>query len=181
MILAGLLLKIGGCGLLRLYPLLSPSLPALSSLITSYLFFSILLSSLLTSIQSDFKRLVAYSSVVHISILVLSLFILHPLNLSVFLILIIFHAFSSPVLFYLVGTLYTLLSTRQLFLLRGTIFLSPLLSLLIILIFLLNVPVPPVPSFLSEVLYFIGVYTYSSYFLLLPLGLIMLVLVYNLS
>lgn len=70
-ILAGLLLKIGGCGLFRVVSF--GGMDLFSSTLVSYFMVALLFSSLVCCVQSDFKRLVAYSSVAHMIVVVISL------------------------------------------------------------------------------------------------------------
>ena len=179
-ILAGILLKIGSCGLLRLSYFISPSLLTSSYLISCYLMVATVLRSVFCAMQSDFKRLVAYSSVVHMTVLLLLLLTPSPLSYKSILFLSVFHAFSSPSLFLLVGSYYDLFSTRLLLILRGILLATPLLCLFSTLVFILNVPVPPFPSFLAEIFMFFCVFhltCLSWYFILL---LSFLVIVYSL-
>lgn len=178
-ILAGILLKLGGVGLIRFSSYLN--VLALKPLFTSYLFFFLVLSCLVCCFQSDFKRLVAYSSVAHIMAIPLALFSCSVLGIKTAIFLMLFHGLSSPVLFSLVGVIYSYSSTRQLSLVRGLLLVSPFLSFICIFSFLFTLSAPPYVSFFSEVLFFICsifVTTYSLPFLLL---FCFLCLVYNLN
>ena len=178
-ILAGILLKLGGVGLIRFSFYLN--VLALKPLFTSYLFFFLVLSCLVCCFQSDFKRLVAYSSVAHIMAIPLALFSCSVLGIKTAIFLMLFHGLSSPVLFSLVGVIYSYSSTRQLSLVRGLLLVSPFLSFICIFSFLFTLSAPPYVSFFSEVLFFICsifVTVYSLPFLLL---FCFLCLVYNLN
>lgn len=178
-ILAGLLLKMGGCGL---YRLVSSFLVAVDfdSVIFSYLAISIVIRSLACVVQSDFKRLVAYSSVAHMIVVIFALLGGKFLGFSSFLIIIVGHGLSSPILFLLVGLVYSLVGTRMLVLLRGFMIVAPLFSLWIVLCFVLSVPVPPSPSFLGEV-QFVASILHSSLSYLTPVFVfIFLGVLYNL-
>ncbi len=178
-VLAGLLLKIGGCGLLRSLPFLVPSLSFLLRIVLSYVIISVVLSSLVTRHQSDFKRLVAYSSVVHISLVVLLILLPTTLRIKSLLMLIVFHGLSSPILFYFVGVVYKLYTTRVIYILRGLIFSSPIFALLATLSFTLSVPVPPFTPFVGEVLLFISSFALTNWVTLAILSSLFLVLIYN--
>jgi len=95
-ILAGILLKMGGCGLVRLSPMLCVNYSSFSSSILFYIFLSVLFSAIVCCSQSDFKRLVAYSFVFHISIVSFLAIFLTPLSHCSLLIIILFHGLSSP-------------------------------------------------------------------------------------
>lgn len=151
-ILAGVLLKLGGLGLIRFSPFLVYS--SILSYVTSYLFIRLILTGLICSFQSDFKRLIAYSSVNHMIAVPLIVLRDNSLTLLSSLFLMLFHGLSSPALFMLVGLTYQLYSTRQLTLMRGLLLVRPLLSFTIFSSFLFTLRAPPFPSFVSEVLFF---------------------------
>ena len=147
----------------------------------SYFLFFLLFSSLICCFQSDFKRLVAYSSVAHMIavpiVLISSSFM--SLKFSVFLML--FHGLSSPVLFCLVGLTYLARSSRQLVLLRGLTLVSPLLSIIFIFSFLFTLSAPPYVSFFSEVFFFMLTVLITPYSIFFLLFFCLFCLVYNLN
>jgi len=154
MLLAGVLLKLGGVGLLRLGPLVGTL--EMVRLLGGYALTGLAFVTAVCCIQSDFKRLVAYRSVSHImAIPILATFARTPSFYAVVL-LMVFHGLSSPILFILVGVGYRVYSTRQLVFMRGLLLSSPLLSMLFILAFLFSLSAPPFPSFLSEVFFFMS-------------------------
>lgn len=179
MILAGVLLKLGGLGLIRFSPFMvfSPIL----SYITSYLFVSLILTGLICSFQADFKRLIAYSRVNHM--IAVPLLVLRDNSLALFgsLFLMLFHGLSSPRLFILVGLTYQLYSTRQLRLMRGLLLVSPLLSLVMFISFLFTLSAPPFPSFVTEVMFFAVSSDLTSYSFLFFLVFAFFSLVYNVN
>lgn len=156
MLLAGVLLKLGGVGLLRLSFLLNKI--TLSNTVTAYVMVFMLYSAIICCYQQDFKRLVAYSSVFHIIIIPLLLVSFYGFSDRVILMLMYVHGIRSPVLFSLVGVLYSMLGSRQLVLFRGLIGVSPLLSFVAICVFFINISAPPFPGFLREVLSFVCCY-----------------------
>lgn len=179
MILAGILLKLGGVGLIRFSFYLN--VLDLKSFFTSYLLFFLVFSCFICCFQSDFKRLVAYSSVVHIIAVPLSLFSCCLIGLKTTLYLMLFHGLSSPILFSIVGIIYSYSSTRQLALIRGLLLVSPFLSFVCVFSFLFTLSAPPYVSFFSEVLFFVCVLLVSSYSLPFLLCFCFMCLVYNLN
>jgi NADH:ubiquinone oxidoreductase subunit 4 (subunit M) len=179
MILAGVLLKLGGLGLIRFSPFIvfSPIL----SYITSYLFIRLILTGLICSFQSDFKRLIAYSRVNHI--IAVPLLVLSDNSLALFraLFLMLFHGLSSPSLFILVGITYQLYSSRQLSLMRGLLLVRPLLSFIMFCSFLFTLRAPPFPSFVTEVLFFAVSSDITCYAPLFFLFFALFSLVYNVN
>jgi len=155
-LLAGVLLKLGGVGLIRFSSLLD-----ISTLQKTMLSYSIVFISLVTLIcisQSDFKRLVAYSSVSHIILIPILIMLNTNLSFKVITIVMFFHALSSPLLFAVVGSCYSIYSSRMLAFSRGLLTLNPLFSTLVLIGFLLTLSVPPTPSFLAEVLFVVSLY-----------------------
>lgn len=178
-ILAGVLLKLGGLGLIRFRSLVN--LLQLNSYILSYLLFFLVFSTLVCCFQSDFKRLVAYSSISHIMAIPFLLLVASKFSFSTITLLIFFHGLSSPLLFMLVGSIYSIYSTRQLPLVRGLALLSPLLSFILVLAFFFTLSAPPFPSFLSEVFFFLSSYSLTPYFLVSLILFAFFSLVYNLN
>jgi len=150
-LLAGVLLKLGGAGLIRFSPLIA--LDLLKSVFLGYLLVLIVFVTLVCCIQSDFKRLVAYSSVSHIISIPIFIFRSSLVGLKGLLVVMFMHGISSPLLFMFVGVVYSLTSTRQHVLLRGFIISSPLISFFIVLTFFFTLSAPPFPSFISEVFF----------------------------
>lgn len=179
MILAGVLLKLGGVGLLRLsnvfdYRLLFNSLVA-------YFIVSIVYVTIVCAFQSDFKRLVAYSSVSHMMAVPFLVLANTGVSVKALLMVMLFHGLSSPALFMLVGVIYRVFSTRQLLAVRGLLVVSPLIRFICILSFFFTVSAPPFPSFISEVLFMV-----SSYYLTPSLVVVFLLfaffsIVYNVN
>jgi len=133
------------------------------------------------TLQSDFKRLVAYSSVSHIMAIPLLLLANNLISTKRVVMLILYHGLSSPILFMLVGVLYSMFSRRQLVLIRGLILTSPLVSLMLILAFFFTLSAPPFPSFVSEVYFLISTLYLSSSLIYAFLIFTFLSLVYNLN
>lgn len=157
-ILAALLLKLGGVGLLRISRFINVSSLVYISL--GYFIVITVFSFIVCCFQSDMKRLIAYSSVAHMIVIPILFYSTNLLSFQSITIVILFHGLSSSMIFMLVGSLYSMFSRRQLVLIRGLMLVSPLLSFLVVLIFFYTISAPPFPSFIAEV-YFIM----ASYFL----------------
>lgn len=179
MILAGVLLKLGGVGLVRMSSFLNFGF--LSSFLLSYFFIFLFLVTLVCCFQSDFKRLVAYSSVSHMIAVPILYFSNTALSVKALVIIMFFHGLSSPLMFMLVGVFYSLYSSRQLMIMRGLLLMSPLLSFISILAFFFTMSAPPFPSFVAEVFFLVSSYSLSCWFIPSLLLFTFLSLVYNLS
>lgn len=178
-ILARVLLKLGGVGLMRLSDLIRTF--ALKTATLGYFMVFIIFSSLVCCYQSDIKRLIAYSSVAHM-IVIPFLVISNNILANQALILVMFlHGLSSTLLFITVGTLYTMFSSRQLVLMRGLILSSPLFSMFVIFTFLFTLSAPPFPSYIAEVFFILSSYILSPDMLYVVLLFAFLGLVYNLN
>lgn len=129
MILAGVLLKLGGYGFIRVSPFLEFSLLEFSSLLIRVSIVGGLLASFVCIRQTDCKSLVAYSSVAHMALVLLGVVINSYLRVAGALIIMISHGLCSSGLFRLVGILYERVGTRSLILIRGIISMAPLSTL----------------------------------------------------
>ena len=178
-ILAGILLKLGGMGLIRFYNFIDWHFIQRVSL--SYFFIFLVSSTLICCYQSDFKRLVAYSSVSHMMPIPILIMASNLLSFKCVLMLMFFHGFASPVLFILVGLVYRMFSTRQILLIRGVLLVSPLLSFIFILAFFYTISAPPFPSFVAEVFILLSSVRLSFYFFVFFGIFLFLSLVYNLN
>jgi len=150
-ILAGVLLKLGGVGLIRFSSLLN--IRELKSSILAYFFVFLVYVTLVCCFQSDFKRLVAYSSVSHMMTIPIIILSSTYVGLKGVISVMFLHGIRSPLMFILVGVIYLFISTRQHLLIRGVLCFRPLLSFLMVLAFFFTLSAPPFPSFVAEVLF----------------------------
>ena len=179
MILAGILLKLGGAGLARMSLLVW--FPDLCRFTLRYLIVSLLVVTLICSTQRDFKRLVAYSSVSHIMLIPILVLANNLLSFQSALLVMFFHGLSSPILFMLVGLLYSIFGSRQLILIRGLLLFSPLLRMVLVLAFFFTLSAPPFPSFVSEVFFIASSFFLRKLFIAIFIFLAFFSLVYNLN
>lgn len=178
-ILASLLLKLGGVGLLRLLPIID--LPNIKLYLLSYFLLFTIYSTVVCCFQSDFKRLIAYSSVSHIIVLPFFIFSNNLIALQRIVLIILLHGLSSSLMFLSVGILYTLFSSRQLLLIRGLVLISPLFSILIVLTFFYTLSAPPFPSYVAEVYLIFSTFFLTPYIIMIFLPFVFFGLVYNLN
>lgn len=165
MLLAGLLLKLGTLGYVRLILVYN----------YVYVFFwgilgllGMILGSFLCLIQSDAKSLVAYSSVVHIRFVLFVLILICRSSKLRGGLMMISHGYVSTLIFYIVGEYYHVSSTRIINYLSGFINSSLAVRLVFMLVFLCNGGLPPSLSFFSEFIGLVGLYlSYRGLFLFL--------------
>ena len=158
-LLAGVLLKLGAFGIFRFAPLLP--LPERSAGLTWALWGGAVLS-IVCSRAKDFKVLIAYSSVVHISIVIASLLTKTPRGARTALFLVLAHAISSAFIFFLAGELFSWRNTRQIILSTGVLSHSPLFSAIWTLGTLANMGTPPLVNFWRELLRLICLANFCS-------------------
>jgi NADH-ubiquinone oxidoreductase chain 4 len=120
-ILAAVLLKLGGYGVYRFLFLFSFILKNLNLIFVLILIFGSLLRSLVALTQRDIKSLVAYSSIRHMGIFIGGLFILSTLSIKGMVFILLGHGFCSSALFFLVNFHYERRASRQILSLRGQI------------------------------------------------------------
>nr|YP_001936219.1 NADH dehydrogenase subunit 4 [Buthus occitanus]ACA66073.1 NADH dehydrogenase subunit 4 [Buthus occitanus] len=171
MILAAILLKLGGFGILRMMNFIYPFSKSLSSLIVSISLFGGILTSIICILQTDMKALVAYSSVCHMSLLLSGTFTSSEWGIKGSLSMMISHGLCSSALFLLVTLFYNRTHTRSIFFTRGALALFPSLMLWWFLLSTNNMAAPPSMNLFSEISLLMSVLNWSTY-TLIPLMLI---------
>lgn len=158
-ILASILLKLGGYGFFRF---LIPLFPFASNFFLPFIYTlgicSIVFASLTTLRQVDLKRIIAYSSIAHMNMVVLGIFANNVQGLEGGLYLMIGHGFVSAGLFLLVGVVYDRYHTRLLRYYGGLIKVMPIFGLFFLLFTLGNVGFPGTSNFIGETLIMIGIF-----------------------
>jgi NADH-quinone oxidoreductase subunit M len=161
-LLAGILLKIGAYGILRLCLPLAPdaSLSLGVPLVGALAVIGIIYGALCALAQNDFKKLVAYSSVSHLGMCMLGMFALNVVGLSGSLLQMINHGLSTGALFLLVGMLYERYHTRQMQDYGGMAARLRLLACFMVFICFTSVGLPGLNGFVGEALVFLGMITF---------------------
>nr|UGS80290.1 NADH dehydrogenase subunit 4 [Prolachesilla sp. GRAspLA] len=151
MILAGVLLKLGGYGLLRVSLFLYKYIMNYTLYIIMFSLFGGVLISLNCLRQSDVKLLIAYSSVSHMAIMLGGAFSFNTWGLSSTLLMMLSHGLCSSGLFFLINIYYERIGSRSLLLLKGMIHYLPKLGLWMFLFCAMNMAAPPSLNLLSEI------------------------------
>lgn len=159
-VLAGVILKLATYGYLRvLLQFLPDASYYYGPLVQAVAVISLIYASLVTLRQTDFKKLVAYSSVAHMSTVVLGLFSNTVQGLEGAVLLSIAHGFVSPALFFLVGgVLYDRYHTRTIRYYRGLTVYMPIFSLFFFLFTIFNAAVPLSANWAGEFLCLTGAF-----------------------
>nr|YP_010234394.1 NADH dehydrogenase subunit 4 [Acanthodactylus boskianus]QTA72547.1 NADH dehydrogenase subunit 4 [Acanthodactylus boskianus] len=167
MVLAAILLKLGGYGLIRISTTLYPHPQALLYPLMVLAIWGILMTSSICLRQTDLKALIAYSSVSHMGLVAASILTQTPWGLSGAMILMIAHGLTSSALFSLANTNYERTHTRTLLLVRGLQLALPLMSTGWLLINLTNMAMPPSINFMGELLIITSLFNWSPFTIIL--------------
>lgn len=159
-ILAGLILKLRLYGFLRiLIPMLPDATSYFSPLVQTMALISIIYASLATIRQTDFKALVAYSSVAHMGVVVLGVFSNTIQGIEGSILLGIAHGLVSPALFILVGrVLYDRYHTRVIMYYRGLTSYMPMFSIMLFLFTIRNTGIPLSANWVGEMMSLMGAF-----------------------
>lgn len=161
-ILAAILLKVGGYGFLRiLWPLFPISCVVYAPLVITMAFLSLLWSSFTSFHLMDLKRIVAYSSIAHMNLSVIGVFSGEPTGISGSLFLMLSHGYTSAGLFVLIGMLYKRFGSRTLSYFGGIGRLMPKWGFTFYLLMLINAGLPGAMNFAGEFLVFISLENFS--------------------
>jgi proton-translocating NADH-quinone oxidoreductase chain M len=156
-ILAGILLKLGGYGFLRFSIGLFPEASAFfTPLIYTISIFGVVYASITTLQQIDLKKIIAYSSVGHMGLVTIGLFSANAQGILGAVLLMISHGIVSSALFICVGVLYERHHTRIIKYYSGTINTMPIFSVCFIIFSLGNIGLPSTSSFIGEFLIIVG-------------------------
>lgn len=158
-ILAAVLLKLGTYGLYRfVLPMVPEAVIEYAPLIAVLSIIGILYAGLICWVQTDIKKLIAYSSVSHLGFCVLGLFALNPLGLQGSVLYMINHGLSTGALFFLIGMIYERYHTREMDHMNGLARRMPIWAFFMVFFVLASVGLPGLNGFVSEFLCLIGAF-----------------------
>lgn len=170
-VLAGVLLKLGGYGMYRIFLNFYLLVRWLNSILVRIRLVGIVLVGLVCCRVNDIKSLVAYSSVAHIALVIVGIIRGFIWGLNGALIIILRHGLVSSGIFCGVNIYYERTRRRRFFLNKGFIGLVPLLTILIFLLCCFNVAAPPSLNLFSEIFLIISLLSFDLIILILfPLG-----------
>lgn len=159
MLLASLLLKLGGYGLLRFsLTFLGDASVFFAAEVAALAMAGVIYGSLSTMRQIDLKRIIAYSSVAHMNLVVFGIFAFNRVGIDGSIYLMVAHGVVSAALFFCVGVVYDRTHTRLLRYYGGLVTVMPLFTSFFFVFNLANMGFPGTPNFIGELLLLAGVY-----------------------
>jgi len=170
-VLAAILLKLGGYGLIRITLLFPENIKIMYAPITSIALIGATITRLICLRQTDLKSLIAYSSVGHIGLLIAGVISNTQIGIYGALAIIIAHGLVSSGLFCMANMTYELTHTRRVALTKGLLTSIPIISLWWFLLVCANIAAPPSINLLREILLITSTAS-QAVFLILPLSLI---------
>nr|YP_011010350.1 NADH dehydrogenase subunit 4 [Metrocoris tigrinus]WPW46965.1 NADH dehydrogenase subunit 4 [Metrocoris tigrinus] len=163
MILAGVLLKLGGYGLMRIFYFLNGGYNLNNTFFICLSLFGMVTIGFVCMFQVDMKSLIAYSSVSHMSLVICGIFSLNYFGLLGALILMIGHGLCSSGLFCLANILYERSNSRSFYFNKGMITLMPTLSMFWFLFCANNMASPPSLNLLGEIFIINSMMSWSKF------------------
>jgi len=167
-ILAGILLKLGGYGFLRFS---LPMFPLASADLAPFIFtlsvVAVIYTSLVALMQDDMKKLIAYSSVAHMGFVTMGIFAANVQGVQGGLFLMLSHGLVSGALFLCVGVVYDRMHTHEISVFGGLVNRMPMYALAFMVFTMANVGLPGTSGFVGEFLTLVGAFQVNTWVALL--------------
>jgi len=158
-ILAGVLLKLGTYGFIRFsLPLFPEASIYFTPLVYSMAAIAVVYTSLTAIRQTDLKRIIAYTSVAHMNLVVIGLFSFNVIGIEGALLQSLSHGFVASALFLVIGVIYDRHHTRMVKYYGGLVHVMPLFSIIFLVFTMANIALPGTSSFVGELLILTGSY-----------------------
>jgi len=156
-VLAAIMLKLGGYGFIRLsLPIVPDASHYLAGFVIALSLIAVVYIGLVALVQSDMKKLIAYSSISHMGFVTLGIFIFNPHGMEGAVIQMVSHGFISGALFLCVGVLYDRVHSRQIADYGGVVNTMPVFAALFMLFAMANAGLPGTSGFVGEFLVILG-------------------------
>tara|TARA_Y100001970_G_C14259053_1_gene878020 strand:- start:5091 stop:6632 length:1542 start_codon:yes stop_codon:yes gene_type:complete len=169
-ILAGVLLKMGGYGFLRFsLPMLPEASHFFAPLVFALSVVAIIYTSLVALVQQDMKKLIAYSSVAHMGIVTIGIFSLNQQGIEGGIFQMLSHGIVSAALFLCVGVIYDRIHTREIAAYGGLVHRMPIYAFTFLIFTLASVGLPGTSGFVGEMLVFVGIFKANTWIAMLSL------------
>jgi NADH-quinone oxidoreductase subunit M len=163
-ILAGILLKMGGYGFIRFsLPMFPDASQYFAPLVYALSIIAIIYTSLVALVQEDMKKLIAYSSVAHMGFVTMGLFSMTPQGVQGAIFQMVSHGLVSGALFLCVGVVYDRMHTRDIAAYGGLVQRMPRYAVAFMVFTLANVGLPGTSGFIGEFLTTIGTFPVNTW------------------
>ena len=163
-VLAAILLKMGGYGFIRFsLPMFPVASELLAPLVLWMSVIAIVYTSLVALMQEDMKKLIAYSSVAHMGFVTMGIFSANQQGLDGAMFQMISHGFISGALFLIVGVIYDRMHTREIAAYGGLVNRMPVYALVFMLFTMANVGLPGTSGFVGEFLTLMGAFEANTW------------------
>nr|QUT13274.1 NADH dehydrogenase subunit 4 [Nais communis] len=171
MILAAILLKLGGYGLARSMMMFSYMNKLLATPIMSVALVGGVITSMICMRQSDMKSLIAYSSIGHMGLMLAAMMTSSKLGMQASMSMMLAHGLSSSAMFCMANITYNMTMTRSLTLTKGLLSIMPMISFWWFMFCCANMAAPPTINLMSEIFLITATMSYSL-MTIIPLGMI---------
>jgi len=162
-ILAGVLLKLGTYGFMRFsLPLFPEACVYFLPLVYIMAAMAVVYTSLTAIRQTDLKRIIAYTSVAHMNLVVIGIFSFNIIGLEGALLQSLSHGFVASALFLLIGVIYDRHHTRMVKYYSGLVHTMPLFVIIFLIFTMANIALPGTSSFVGEILILTGAYKLNT-------------------
>jgi NADH-quinone oxidoreductase subunit M len=163
-VLAAILLKMGGYGFLRFsLPMFPVASDLLAPLVLWMSAIAIVYTSLVALMQEDMKKLIAYSSVAHMGYVTIGIFAVNQQGIDGAIFQMLSHGFISGALFLCVGVIYDRMHTREIDAYGGLVNKMPAYALIFMLFTMANVGLPGTSGFIGEFLTLVGIFQVNTW------------------
>jgi NADH-quinone oxidoreductase subunit M len=162
-ILAAILLKLGGYGFLRSLPMFPEATSHFAPLIFALSVVAIIYTSLVALVQEDIKKLIAYSSVAHMGFVTMGIFAVTAQGVAGGIFQMLSHGIVSAALFLCVGVVYDRMHTREIAAYGGLVNRMPIYAVVFLVFTLANVGLPGTSGFVGEFLSLIGTFRINTW------------------
>ena len=163
-VLAAILLKMGGYGFLRFsLPMFPIGSEVLGPLVLWLSVIAIVYTSLVALVQEDMKKLIAYSSVAHMGYVTMGIFAVNQQGIDGAIFQMISHGFISGALFLCVGVIYDRMHTREIDAYGGLVNRMPAYALIFMFFTMANVGLPGTSGFVGEFLVLMGIFQVNTW------------------
>ena len=162
-ILAGVLLKLGTFGLIRFsFSLFPEAFFFFTPLVFSMAVIGVIYTSFTAIRQTDFKRIIAYTSVAHMNLVIVGMFCFNNISMEGSILQSISHGFVASALFLIIGIVYERHHTRMVKYYGGLVHVMPIYIFIFLFFTMANIGLPGTGSFIGEFLILIGIYQLNT-------------------